>query len=60
MAPLGDVLHRGIIEEVQAEDHLPGEALVRVKLTPPVKAEKPFESIDHVICPASRVTVGWF
>jgi hypothetical protein len=59
MAPLGDVLHRGIVAEPSA-DHPLGEGMIRVVFTPPVKAEEPFDSIDSIICPANRVTLGWF
>jgi len=59
MAPLGDVLHRGIIVEPRAE-HPPDEGMVCVKFTPLVKTMKPYDSIDYVTCPANRVTLGWF
>jgi hypothetical protein len=59
MAPLGDVLHRGIIVELQA-DHPGGEGMICVAFTPPVKTITPFDSIDAVTCPASSVTLGWW
>jgi len=59
MAPLGDVLYRGIIVEPRA-DHPLVKGIVCVQFTPPVKTMKPFESIDYITCPASRVTLGWF
>jgi len=34
--------------------------MICVEFTPPVQAEKPFDSIDYAVCPASRVTLGWF
>jgi hypothetical protein len=58
MAPVGDVLHRGIIAEPRA-DHPLGEGIVCVEFTPPVKAVKPYDSIDYITCPANRVTLGW-
>ncbi len=36
MAPLGDVLHRGVVVEPRP-DHPQGEGMVCVELTPPVK-----------------------
>jgi hypothetical protein len=59
MAPLGDVLHRGIVAEPPA-DHLGGEGMVCVRFTPPVTTVKPYDSIDYITCPANRVTPGWF
>jgi hypothetical protein len=59
MAPLGDVLYRGIIVEPPA-DHPPAEGMVWIKFTPPVTAEKPYDSIDTIVYPADRVTPGWF
>jgi hypothetical protein len=59
MAPLGDVLHRGIIAEPQA-DHPQDEGMICVEFTPPVKTVKPYGSIDYITCPADRVTPGWF
>jgi hypothetical protein len=59
MAPLGDVLYRGIIVEPRA-DHPRGEGMVCVKFMPPVTAEKPYDSIDYITCPVDRVTPGWF
>jgi hypothetical protein len=58
MAPLGDVLRRGVIVEAQ-EDHPKSEGMVRVKFTPPVTIE-PSGSIDYITCPVDRVTPGWF
>jgi hypothetical protein len=57
MAPLGDILHPGVVVEPDGEAQ-PG--MVRVKLTPPVMAASPFRSFDFVTCPADRVTLGWF
>jgi hypothetical protein len=57
MAPMGDVLHRGIVVEPEG-DAQPG--MVRVKFMPPVKTMEPFNSIDYVTCPVDRVTLGWF
>jgi hypothetical protein len=57
MAPLGDVLHPGIVV-VSEGDARPG--MVRVKFTPPVTTVEPFNSIDYVTCPVDRVTLGWF
>jgi hypothetical protein len=59
MAPLGDVLYCGIIAEPR-RDCPGGEGRVCVKLTPPVKTMPPYNSIDYITCPASRVTLGWF
>jgi hypothetical protein len=59
MAPVGDVLHRGVIAEPPA-DHPQGEGMVCVKFTPPVKTAAPFTSIDCITCPVNRVTAGWF
>ena len=41
MAPVGDVLHRGVIAESPA-NHPQGEGMVCVKFTPPVKTAEPF------------------
>ena len=57
MAPLGDVLHRGIVAEA---DHPLGEGMVCVEFTPRVKTVRPRGSIDYITCPASSVTIGWF
>ena len=59
MAPLGDVLHRGIVV-AQRSGLAPGAGMIRVEFAPPVQAEKQLDSIDCVVCPASRVTLGWF
>ena len=59
MAPLGDVLYRGIVVAPRG-GLAPSAGMIRVEFTPPVQAEKPFEPIDYVVCPASRVTLGWF
>jgi hypothetical protein len=58
MAPLGDVLHRGVIAEPQT-DHPRREGMICVKFTPPVTIE-PSGSIDYITCPVSNVTLGWF
>jgi hypothetical protein len=57
MAPLGDVVHPGVVVEPEGE---PQPGMVRVKLTPPVITMEPFNSIDYITCPADRVTLGWF
>jgi hypothetical protein len=59
MAPLGDVLYRGIIADPGA-DCPGGEGVVFVEFTPPVKTMLPYNSIDYITCPADRVTLGWF
>jgi hypothetical protein len=59
MAPLGEVLHRGVIVEPPVGQPA-GEGMVCVKFTPPVKTPGPFNSINYITCPASRVTIGWF
>jgi hypothetical protein len=59
MAPLGDVLYRGIIAELPAAEPRK-DAMICVKFTPPVKTMKPYDSIDYIICPIDRVTLGWF
>jgi hypothetical protein len=59
MAPIGDVLHRGIIAEPRA-DHPLGEGMIYVKFPPPVETMKPFDSIDYITCAANSVTLGWF
>jgi hypothetical protein len=59
MAPIGDVLHRGIIAEPRADRSL-GEGMVCVEFTPLVKVMKPYKDIEYITCPASNVTVGWF
>ena len=59
MAPLGDVLHRGVIAQPRANQR-GGEGMICVKFTPPVKTMKPYDSIDYITCPADRVTLGWF
>jgi hypothetical protein len=58
MAPLGDVLHKGIIVE-PSTDAPGGEGWVCVEFTPPVMTMKPYASIDHIDCPASNVILGW-
>ena len=58
MAPVGDVLHTGVIAESPA-DHPQGEGMVCVKFIPPVKTAEPFASIDYITCPVDRVTAGW-
>jgi hypothetical protein len=59
MAPVGDVLHRGVVAEPPA-DHPQDGGTVCVKFTPPVKTAEPFESVDYITCPADRVTAEWF
>ncbi len=58
MVPIGDVLHPGVIAEPRPHEPR-GEGVVCVQLTPPMKAEPPFQSSDYVRCPADRITVGW-
>jgi hypothetical protein len=58
MAPLGDVLHRGIVVE-PLEDHPKGDEMICIEFTPPVTIE-PSGSIDYITCPAGYVTLGWF
>jgi hypothetical protein len=57
-APLGDVLHPGIVAEPQADEPL-GEGMIRIEFIPPVKAELPFDSLNAITCPIDRVTIGW-
>ena len=59
MAPLGDVLHRGVVVEPRG-DHPQGKDTVCIKFTPPVEVEKPFNAIEYVTCPIDRITLGWF
>jgi hypothetical protein len=59
MAPLGDVLHRGIVAAPRA-DHPLSEGMICVAFTLPVTTMKPYASIDYITCPANRVTPGWF
>ena len=58
MAPLGDVLYRGIVVEPRA-DHASRAGLICVQFTPPVAIE-PSGSINYITWPASDVTQGWF
>jgi hypothetical protein len=58
MAPLGDVLHRGVVVQPQEGDAL-DNGIVRVEFTPPVPIE-PSGSIIYITCPAKDVTPGWF
>jgi hypothetical protein len=57
MAPLGDVLHRGIV--VAPQEPI-AAGMICVAFTPPVTMEEPYSSIDFIICPANRLTFGWF
>jgi hypothetical protein len=59
MAPLGDVLYPGIVVEPPPYEPL-GAGMVRVQFIPPVRAEPPFDTIEAVTCPVTRVTAGWF
>jgi hypothetical protein len=59
MAPLGDILHRGIVVAPRADQPL-AEGIVCVALTPPVTTAEPYRSIDFITCPANRLTLGWF
>jgi hypothetical protein len=58
MAPLGDVLYRGIVVEPEEGNAL-GEGMVRVQFTPPIAIE-PSGTIDYITCPAIDVTMGWW
>jgi hypothetical protein len=58
MAPLGDVLYRGIVVEPE-EGNAQGEGMVRVRFTPPIAIE-PSGTINYIICPANDVTIGWW
>jgi hypothetical protein len=58
MAPLGDLLYRGIVVEPPTNQSL-GEGMVCVEFMPPMAMIKPFDSITHTTCPASRLTRGW-
>ena len=58
MAPLGDVLHGGIVAKPPG-GHPLDEGMICVEFTPPVKTMKPYDSIDYITCPANRVTLGW-
>jgi hypothetical protein len=58
MAPLGDVLHRGVVVEAPADQPL-AEGMIYIAFTPPVTTMAPYSSIDFITCPASRVTLGW-
>jgi hypothetical protein len=57
MAPLGDVLHRGIV--VAPKEPL-AAGMVCVAFTPPVTMAEPYSSIDFITGPAKRLTLGWF
>jgi hypothetical protein len=57
MAPLGDVLYRGVVVEPPTKSL--GESMVCVEFVPPVAMMKPFDSVTHTTCPASRLTRGW-
>jgi hypothetical protein len=59
MAPLGDVLYRGIVADPRG-DHPQDDGMICVEFTPPVKTEKPYDSINYITCPANRLTLGWF
>jgi hypothetical protein len=50
MAPLGDVLCRGIIAKPRP-DRPGGEDMVCIEFTPPVEMMPPYNSIDYVTCP---------
>ena len=58
MAPLGDVLYRGIVVEPE-DGHSQGKGMVRIQFTPPIAIE-PSGSIDYITCPVKDVTPGWF
>jgi hypothetical protein len=58
MAPLGDVLHRGIVVQARDEDAL-SDGMVCVEFTPPIPIE-PAGSIIYITCPTKDVTLGWF
>jgi hypothetical protein len=59
MAPIGDVLYRGIIAVPRA-DEPQRDGTICVKLAPPVNTMKPYDTIDYITCPTDRVTLGWF
>ena len=59
MAPIGEVLHRGVVVEPPADQHLT-DGFVCVQFRPPVAAAEPFTAIESVICPLSRLAPGWF
>jgi hypothetical protein len=58
MAPLGDVLHRGVVVATPSDQSL-AEGMIYIAFTPPVTTRAPYSSIDFITCPASRVTLGW-
>ena len=58
MAPLGDVLHRGIVVQPREEDLL-SDSMVCVEFTPPIPIE-PAGNIIYITCPTKGVTFGWF
>ena len=58
MAPLGDVLHRGIVVESRSDEPL-AEGMICIAFTPSVTTIEPYSSIDFITCPLSRVTLGW-
>jgi hypothetical protein len=58
MAPLGDVLYRGVVVEAE-NDHPLGDGMVCVKFVPPIAIE-PSGVISFITCPVSDVTPGWF
>ena len=58
MAPLGDVLHRGIVVEPPSDEPL-AAGMICIAFTPPVTTIEPYSSIDFITCPVSRVTLGW-
>jgi hypothetical protein len=59
MAPLRDVLHRGLVVAPAADQPLE-DGMIYIAFTPPVTMVEPYSSIDFIICPISRVTLGWF
>jgi hypothetical protein len=59
MAPLGDVLHRGVVVEAPGDQPL-AEGMICIAFTPPVTTKEPYSSIEFITCPVSRLTLGWF
>jgi hypothetical protein len=59
MAPLGNVLHKGIVAAARADQPL-DEGMVCIEFIPPVKAMPPYASIDYMTCAVSSVMLGWW
>jgi hypothetical protein len=59
MAPLGDVLHRGVVVDAPADQTL-AEGMIYTAFTPPVTKMAPDSSNEfHSLPGESRVTLGW-